>query len=286
MNKKSILGLIIGIFVVSILLGIFFFNNYEKLDYKSQKISDNGDFIFEKQPFSNTGYESINGVVSVFERRLSNELNKDFNLPYDIYIKFKHCNTPNVYYSSQDKAIIYCYEMLEDSFDLVREVTNSTSLLPYEKGEMVTGITFFFFYHELAHALIDAYDLPVLGKEEDAADFFAILIIFSIMEELEYPSYGLSGPMTLFAKESEIYTYTSDLKFWDSHSIPEQRIYSILCLLYEKYDPNVFPEGFIGSKTHERLEECNLGVDKISESWSTLIRPYLKPDSAFLSKFD
>ena len=31
--------------------------------------------------------------------------------------------------------------------------------------------------HEMGHALIDLYDLPVLGKEEDAADSVATVFL-------------------------------------------------------------------------------------------------------------
>ena len=32
------------------------------------------------------------------------------------------------------------------------------------------GVTVSTFFHELGHALIDAWDLPITGREEDAAD--------------------------------------------------------------------------------------------------------------------
>lgn len=275
----------IAIVIFGLILQFSFLSQDNELK-SNQELVDNGDFLFEKQSYSNSEYKSIPEIVSVLEKRLPNLLNQDFILPYDVYIKFQHCDNAGAYYSPSEKSVVYCYEMLEDSFDLVREATNSTSLNDFEKGSMVTGITFFFLYHELAHALIDSYDLQVLGKEEDAADFFSILIIFSILEDLESPSYALSGPMALFAQQSEIYTYTSDLKFWDSHSLDDQRLYFILCLLYEKYGSGVFPEGFEGSKTHERLKECKLGIDDISKSWQNSLKPYMKHDSYFHSKFE
>lgn len=282
--KKQTIGLGIGITALSIILGIFSFSYFDELETRNQKFSDNGDFIFEKESYSNVKYNSINGIVSGFERLLPNFLNNNFNLPYDVYIKFKNCNSPTTTYSPDKKEVTYCYEMLEFSFDLVDEATNSTSLSHIDKGEMVTGITFFFLYHELAHALIDVYDLPVLGKEEDAADLFATLIILNILEDIG-PSYGFAGTLTLFDERSEIYTYTSDLKFWDPHSLDEQRLYSILCLIYEKAGSGAFPEGFIGSKLHERLQSCGLSYEKITKSWALSIEPYLKPDSTFLNEF-
>ena len=274
MNKKIIQGMIIGFVVLSVILGVIFYSYYV----------DKGDFIFEKQIYSNSEYDNIPDIVSVFENMLPNALNKDFNLPEDVFIKFKHCDLPRTYYDPDEKTVFYCYEFLEDSLDFVGEYTRTTSLHPLEKGSMVTGITFFFLYHELAHALIDVYELEVLGKQEDAADFFAILIIFSILKDLEGPSYGLSGPMALFFEDSKKYTYTEDLEFWDSHSLDAQRLYFILCFLYEKYGPDIFPEGAIDSEELEDLADCYLGVEKIAEDWAKLLKPHIKSDSTFLSR--
>jgi hypothetical protein len=51
-----------------------------------------------------------------------------------------------------------------------------------EGGELsvqdyVLGNTLMTLYHEFGHAIVDNLDLRGLGKEEDAADFFSILII-------------------------------------------------------------------------------------------------------------
>lgn len=38
-------------------------------------------------------------------------------------------------------------------------------------------------YHELGHALIDVLQLPVLGKEEDAADHLSVILMNDIWDE-------------------------------------------------------------------------------------------------------
>jgi len=48
----------------------------------------------------------------------------------------------------------------------------------------------FVFYHEMGHALVDAYQLPVLGKEEDAVDTLAAIVSADFLEE---PESALAG---------------------------------------------------------------------------------------------
>src|SRR5688500_14135049 len=46
-----------------------------------------------------------------------------------------------------------------------------------EADLFVLGNTVFILYHELGHALIDLLNLPVLGREEDAADNLASVMM-------------------------------------------------------------------------------------------------------------
>ena len=96
------------------------------------------------------------------------------------------------------------------------------------------------------------------------------------------PSYGLSGILTLFERESQTYTYADELKFWDPHSFDKQRLYSILCFVYDKKGPNAFPEGFIDSKLHNELNSCKVDYEKMKEDWKRVLKPYLKSDSNFV----
>jgi len=46
--------------------------------------------------------------------------------------------------------------------------------------EFVAGNMLFVLNHELGHALVSEMGLPVLGKEEDAVDAFAVLAMLSV----------------------------------------------------------------------------------------------------------
>lgn len=88
------------------------------------------------------------------------------------------------------------------------------------------------FYHELGHALIDTLDLPVLGREEDAADALAVLMIDAIWEEQSAVDLTLQATQAwkLYAEAAE--DSGSPAAYWDSHSLDLQRYYNHACLFF------------------------------------------------------
>lgn len=90
--------------------------------------------------------------------------------------------------------------------------------------------TEFTLLHELGHALISELKIPVLGREEDAADQLATLLL------VNYQGDGFGD--TLIQKidsvglELRIEADEDTIVFWDSHPPPIQRLYNLLCLVY------------------------------------------------------
>ena len=92
----------------------------------------------------------------------------------------------------------------------------------------VLANTQFALFHELGHALIHTLNLPVLGREEDAADTLAIagLLIGEIerfQQDLLERLIVISDEWLLEWNESE-----NQSAFWDSHSLEIQRFYTIV----------------------------------------------------------
>lgn len=123
-------------------------------------------------------------------------------------------------------------------FGAVAVVWGATSACAFELPEdevaaqFVTSNVVSTFYHEVGHALIDVLALPVLGREEDAADTLSTLLIHDIWEEesaAEMVYYNASA-FLLYAAESEGGGY--DTPYWDEHSLDMQRYYNMVCLFY------------------------------------------------------
>lgn len=104
-----------------------------------------------------------------------------------------------------------------------------------EELRFVTTNSEFTLLHEMGHLLIHELKLPVLGREEDAADQLGFIGLFLIYDRQQTPDF----PMRLLdvadywrlewqrAKQPEEEIYA-----WDSHALDEQRFYNIACLAY------------------------------------------------------
>ena len=82
-------------------------------------------------------------------------------------------------------------------------------------------------FHELAHALVYNYDLPIVGREEDAADALATILVIELFEQGQ--EIVLSAADLFELERDEIETF-EEADFWDEHSLDAQRSYSALCL--------------------------------------------------------
>lgn len=125
------------------------------------------------------------------------------------------------------------------------------------------------FYHELGHALIDVLQLPVLGREEDAADTLSALLINSIWEEDAATAivYDTSSAFAMYDAEAEGY----ETPYADTHGLDLQRYYNLVCLFYGA-NPEVRDD--VGTELElpaDRAEGCADEFDLANGSWGRLL---------------
>jgi len=128
-------------------------------------------------------------------------------------------------------------------------------------------------FHELAHALINIYELPIVGKEEDAADSLATFLLIELFDQGQEIALSAAD---LFDLESYDRQTLESEDFWGEHSLDEQRFYATLCHVYgsnpEHYQALIDDE-LLSEDHHERcIEEYAL----LQSSWIKLLQPYLK----------
>lgn len=129
-------------------------------------------------------------------------------------------------------------------------------------------------FHELAHALINIYELPIVGKEEDAADSLATFLLIELFDQGQEIALSAAD---LFDLESYDRQTLVNEDFWGEHSLDEQRFFTTLCHVYgsnpESYQV-LIDEELLSEDHHERcIEEYAL----LQSSWIKLLDPYLKP---------
>jgi hypothetical protein len=138
----------------------------------------------------------------------------------------------------------------------------------------------FYLYHEIGHLLIGELELPVLGREEDAADHMAtILLLFAETAEAE-PALTDSAVGWFLSDELDTSETYEDFHFYDTHSLDLQRAYNVVCLMVgadrEKYGPTADEVGMDA----ERQEECESELSQILTSWIKVLEPFEADDNA------
>lgn len=128
------------------------------------------------------------------------------------------------------------------------------------------------FYHELGHALIDQLQLPVLGREEDAADTLSALLIHEIWDEDSATAmiYDTANGFWLYSEMAE--ANGDDLAFSDVHSLDLQRYYNLVCLFYGG-NPDVREDVAIELELPEdRALTCPEEFEQASDSWGMMLQ--------------
>lgn len=245
-------------------------------------IPDKGDFIFEiREPAS----EKYLKFYNTFEKNgppIATFMNTEFNFPQDIFFIMEECENLSPQYDPNTKTIEICYNFLEEQSVYFQEYESSIGKDGYI--EALNGLFVFVFIHEIAHALIDVNNIPIVGNEEIAADQLATLILLQLWIQEPDAQYILSGPMQFFAKETENYFDVQSIPYWTLHPLGEQRAIDILCLAYGKFGPEPFSAINIEEKIPEpRLLSCPFEFSEISQNWIELLEDYLKPGSALRS---
>jgi Putative metallopeptidase len=200
------------------------------------------------------------------------QLNQSLTLPYDMPIRSKECGVTNSFYDPGDRSLNMCFELMDFFYNLYKQQGKTED---ESKQFMYDSITYVF-CHELGHALADAYQLPVTGKEEDAVDQLASYIS---SEEM-----GPEGEKAAVAAAVGFYLSSQGRQgqaldntvFADEHSMSEQRYYNILCWLYG-HNPEKY-KGIVdnGTLPEARAVRCPKEYEKLSMAWKTQLKPFRK----------
>jgi hypothetical protein len=134
------------------------------------------------------------------------------------------------------------------------------------------------FFHELGHGLIDIFELPVTGREEDVVDEFSTMLLLYAREEgaemIPEMLLGFADFFRLMAK------YGGGTPWWDEHSPSMTRFGNVLCLLYGS-SPNEFQKLVDQQKMPKRrLHFCRKEYPEKQKAWERILAKHLKSNGA------
>lgn len=203
-----------------------------------------------------------------FFESLADALNENLILPQDVPIILTECGIPNAFYNREKKTITMCYELMGVLMQSFVPVAKTEK----ELGEGVLYTTGYVFLHELGHALIDIYKLPVTGREEDVADQIATFI---------FAEGGASGESIILnaalwflqiSKNKEL----SESAFADEHSLDVQRFFNLACWVFGKSPSRNVHLVARGIIPEARARKCESEYQQLSTSLDKLLSPYIK----------
>ena len=141
--------------------------------------------------------------------------------------------------------------------------------------EFVTGNTLFVVAHELGHGLINEMHMPVLGREEDAADSFAIVTALNMGSRFsERVLMEATKGWVLFSKRDT--KAGNALTFYGEHSLDLQRAYNIVCYMVGS-DPEKYRA--LAAETElpeQRQASCVYEWKNTSWSWEEMLKKHLR----------
>ena len=132
-------------------------------------------------------------------------------------------------------------------------------------------------FHEIGHAIIDQFQLPVIGQEEDAVDAFATIEVMNL-----YPD--AAKPILIDVATSWLHmdagTDRADLNFYDIHDLDAQRAYRVICHLYGN-DPDANADAADWAELPEdTLEICEETGPLAFDSWEVFLADIILADDA------
>lgn len=121
--------------------------------------------------------------------------------------------------------------------------------------------------HEAGHAYIADQNIPILGKEEDAVDNFATILLLNYIDEGDETAISAADMFAFESEDRPEYYQMTD--YAGEHSFDLQRYFATLCLVYgsdpEKHD-SLLDEIEI-DYLEERKEYCLFNFEQTNESW-------------------
>jgi hypothetical protein len=212
------------------------------------------------------GYELLKASET---RSLAKSLATAFELPNPLLIKGVNGFGGGPFYNPEDNSITLPYQFPAVVFSVITQSNPQDT--PTEWGEAAGAVNSFILAHEFAHALIHNFELPVLGREEDAAD-------------------GISTVVLLKAEEGSLYAIDA-AEFWaafsgrqeppalaeyaDNHSFDRQRADNILC--WVAGSDEAILEAFLENEIlpEDRLAACPGEWELLRTSAEQVLKPHL-----------
>ncbi len=238
---------------------------------------DKGDFKVVYEKVKNQDFQEIQAIFRGTQllEETAKALNEELALPVDVTVVLRECGTAGASYDHEAHRISLCYELVSAFADVfLRDARRPEDA--ERAGAAVGGATVFVLFHLAGHALIDLYQLPVEGREEEAADQLSTLVLLSGGKEGE--GAALDGASTLLAQEEDPAgkALLDKLPFWSGHGLSSRRFTDAICWVYGRNPAGFQDQVDAATLSPERALGCPAEYEGIAKAWEEPLAPYRK----------
>lgn len=225
------------------------------------------EYVAPTNPAHQQIYETLksNHVLERFQ-----ELFRIFPMERPFGFKLAGCDgEANAWFDPDDRMITLCYEYIEEAEKFAREKRAQDGISP---EDAVIGPVVETFLHEAAHALFAVFEIPVLGREEDAADQVAAYSLLQLGDDTARRMIGgVAHNLSIEAKRSK----ANRQALANEHGLPAQRFYNLVCIAYgakPQLFSDVVEKGYLPK---DRAEGCEDEYNQVAYAVATLLGPHM-----------
>ncbi len=218
-------------------------------------------------------------LVEVHERlktarvlELLQEFLSPLRLPRQLGVRLAECGALEVAYNPQ-QAVTICYEFVRE-VEVQAPGTREIQIGPARltRQSIITGGVVNVVLAKVAYAVLDMLQIPVWGRQEDAADTVAALVMLEFSPQAEVIWAALAGTSWFLAQRS----FYGTGSFSDTiRPVDAQRFYTYACMAYGAYKR---PFAFLvanGDLPQERAKYCAQDYRAVKRAFAQTIMPHV-----------
>jgi hypothetical protein len=183
----------------------------------------------------------------------------------------------NSWYNNENgmPTVHMCYELMQN---IIKTTPAGIEQANISQRDAIIGQALFWTLHEAGHAAFHIYNLPLFGRQEDAADLFsAYLMLHFGHDQARRWILGAAYTAEEFSKD-----FAPMDAYWAIHGLPQQRFFNLLCLAYGA-DPKTFAaatnrmmkQGYLPPV---RADNCEYEFQTFDDAFKRMIMPHLDVD--------
>lgn len=200
-----------------------------------------------------------------------------FELARPLRYATEECAEFGAFYRPAQTEIVLCYETLRTLYERGKALAGPDASDEFPLRYTLSNARFIVL-HETGHALVDLLDLPVTGRQEDAVDQLAAILMLRFAGVRESPAETAEALRLAAHGMLREGTGAYNLRAYaDEHALAEQRYFNLQCWVYG-IDPEAYAALITdGDLTAERARGCPREIRAIDRAWRRLLQPHLAP---------